>query len=70
MYTLAVMGEEAVTLRLGEETLARVAKVAEIMSERAGRIKVKRGTALRAAVERGLIELEQEFGLVKKTKKR
>ncbi|RYZ01803.1 MAG: hypothetical protein EOO73_34215 [Myxococcales bacterium] len=63
------MDPEPVTVRLTESTLERIAKIAAVMSERAGGITVKRGTIVRSAVERGLGLLEQELGISKKPKR-
>ncbi|HYQ41908.1 MAG TPA: hypothetical protein VER11_08065 [Polyangiaceae bacterium] len=60
------MTEHPVTVRLDEDTMTRLERIAEAMGKRAGGVKLKRGTVIRAAVEHGIESLEQELGLAKK----
>lgn len=64
------MTEHPVSVRLDDSTLARLDSLAEAMSKRAAGAIVKRGTALRAIVERGLEALEAELGAPKQKPKR
>ena len=60
------MTEHPVSVRLDDDTLARLDRLSEAMSKRAGGATVKRGTALRAVVDHGLAALEAELGLAKR----
>jgi predicted transcriptional regulator len=64
------MTEYPVSVRLDEPTVARLDRLADAMSKRAAGAAVKRGTALRAAVERGIADLERELGLATKPKRK
>jgi predicted transcriptional regulator len=64
------MTEHPVSVRLDEATVQRLDRLAEAMSKRAAGAAVKRGTALRAAVERGMEQLEAELGLAKRPKRK
>ena len=60
------MAQHPVTVRLDEAAVKRLERVAEAMSKRAAGVAVKRGTAVRVAVDRGLAVLEAELGLTKR----
>jgi predicted transcriptional regulator len=62
------MTEHPVSVRLDDATMQRLDALAEAMSKRAAGAAVKRGTALRAVVERGMAGLEEELGLTKRPK--
>ena len=63
------MTEHPVSVRLDDATIERLERIADAMSKRAGGVTLKRGTVVRAAVERGIAELEAELGLAKKSKR-
>lgn len=54
------------TVRVSEETMARVDRLARALSERAAGVLVSRHAAHVRALERGLVELEREFEIAKK----
>jgi hypothetical protein len=62
------MTEHPVSVRLEETMVQRLDAVAQAMSKRAAGAAVKRGTALRAAVERGMEALEAELGIARRPK--
>lgn len=60
------MTEHPVSVRLDDDAIRRLERIAEALSERAGGALIKRGTAVRVAVQHGIEALETELGLVKK----
>lgn len=62
------MTEYPVSVRLDSASIERLERIAEAMGKRAGGVLLKRGTVVRAAVERGIAALEAELG-IRKAKK-
>lgn len=60
------MTEHPITVRLDDETILRLERIAEALGKRAAGVTLKRGTVVRVAIEHGLESLEQELGLAKK----
>jgi predicted transcriptional regulator len=60
------MTEHPVSVRLDDDAIQRLERIAEALSKRAGGVPIKRGTAVRAAVQHGIESLEAELGLTKK----
>jgi hypothetical protein len=56
------MTSKTLPLRLDEELIARLDRLAATMTERAGGAEISRAAALRAALSRGLDALEAELG--------
>lgn len=65
VYKVFKMTEHPVSVRVDEDTIERLDRIAEAMSKRAAGVNVKRGTVVRAAIERGIVALEAELGLKK-----
>lgn len=62
--------QRPLAIRFDDETIRRLDALAATMSKRAGGVRISRGAAVRAAVERGLHAMEEEFGIPKgRTKK-
>lgn len=53
------------SIRLDADLIARLDRLADAMSERAGGAPVNRSSAARVALERGLVDLESEFKLAR-----
>lgn len=64
------MTEKPIAIRFTDEMLARFERVAEALAIRAAGTRVTRSDAIRAAAERGLVELETELGLKRPKPKR
>ncbi|HEY3235876.1 MAG TPA: hypothetical protein VGJ84_14255 [Polyangiaceae bacterium] len=62
------MIEHVLSVRVDQEMLVRLNRIAEAMSKRAAGVEVKRATVTRASLDRGVAVLEAELGLAKKTK--
>jgi predicted transcriptional regulator len=60
------MTETVLTLRIDVATMGRLERIAEAMTKAAQGAKVKRGTAARAVLERGLDVTEASLGITKK----
>ena len=60
------MTEHPVSVRLDDDAIERLERIAEALSKRAGGAQIKRGTAVRVAVQHGIEALEAELGLAKK----
>ena len=58
------------SVKVSDEFVARVDRLAEEMSTRAGGAKVTRSNAMRVALERGMEVLEGEFAMKKAKPKR
>jgi hypothetical protein len=59
-----------VPLRLEEEVIERLDRLARAMSERAGGVEVNRSSVMRTVLDRGLDVLEKELGVQPPKKKR
>lgn len=62
------MTEVPCSVRIDKALVARLDAVAAAMSARAAGAPVKRSSAIRAALERGIDALEAEFGAAQKKK--
>lgn len=52
-----------ITVRIEDDLTARIDAIAKKMSERAGGADISRSNAARAAIDRGVLQLEEEFGM-------
>lgn len=57
------------TIRVEDELLGRLTRIASALSERAQGVPINRSAAIRAVLIRGADEIESELGLAKKTKR-
>lgn len=57
-------------LRIEEEMLERLDRLAAEMTKRTGGVQVARASVIRNAIERGVAELERELGLTRAKRKR
>lgn len=65
------MIERPLAIRLTDALIERLDRIAESLSERAAGTRISRSQAIRAAIERGVADLEGELGIVKpKTRKK
>ena len=60
------MSKEQVGFRLEPEQLERLDKLAEALTKRTAGVTVNRSSAARAALDRGIEELEKDIGLAAK----
>lgn len=63
------MKDMPIPLRVSEELVGRIDRLATALTARASGAKVARSSAMRVAIERGLDVLEVELGIVPKRKK-
>jgi predicted transcriptional regulator len=59
-----------IPLRIDDETIERLDRLAAEMTTRAGGLEVARASVIRVAIDRGVASLEAEFGLTKKKTKK
>lgn len=64
------MTGKPIPLRLEQEILDRLDRIAAALSERAAGVRVTRADATRIALERGATALEAELGLTRRAAKR
>lgn len=65
-----VMTERPLAIRLSDELIERLDRIADELSTRAAGARVSRSQAIRAGIERGVAGLEAELGLTTKKPKR
>ena len=58
--------DHVLSARVDNALLGRVDRIAEAMSKRSAGVNIKRGSVLRAIIERGAAELEAELGIAKR----
>lgn len=63
------MAGKPIPLRLEDELLDRIDRVAEALRVRAAGVKVAKASVMREALERGLDSLESELGLNRRKKR-
>lgn len=64
------MVTKPVPLRIEDELLERLERIASVMSERSANVPVSRAAVIRAALERGTEMLESDFGLARKPRRK
>lgn len=63
------MTERPLAIRLSDELIERLDRIADELSTRAAGARVSRSQAIRAGIERGVLALEAELGLTSKRKR-
>jgi predicted DNA-binding protein len=63
MYNNVDVSKELVGFRLEADQIERLDKLAGALSKRSANVSVSRSSAARAALERGISELEKEYGI-------